>query len=78
MWWPANLEGLEVSETDEGLEFSAPNDTPAGVWLNFWNSSPHNKKFFEEEINKTLLEHAEITLSDAEQLKIHSESHETK
>lgn len=78
MWWPANLEGLEVEETEEGLNFSAPRETPAGEWLHFWNSSHKNQKFFKEEIIKTLLEHADMVISNKEQLKTHSESHETK
>lgn len=35
---PSSLEDLIVEDSETGFTLSAPDDSPAGVWLQYWSS----------------------------------------
>ena len=62
MWWPdpKSLEEMNVEVTDDGMEFSAPEDSVCGMWLHFWNSTKERHAKFQEEMIKTLTSSCEM------------------
>lgn len=60
MWWPSPeaFDQLEVTETETGLEFSAPDDSECGDWLSYFSQTEEFQKEFEEEILKCLVNYA--------------------
>jgi len=67
IWVPAPeaLEVLQVEETDEGFELSAPVGTPCAAWLDYYNSTEELHEEFNtflvdaimEQVNHILKEH---------------------
>ncbi len=55
----AALDDLTVTETEDGLEFSAPPETECGHWLGYWDSSPELREEFSSLIKQTLLDRLE-------------------
>ncbi len=55
----AALDDLTVTETEDGLEFSAPPETECGDWLGYWDSSPDLREEFSSLIKQILLDRLE-------------------
>lgn len=57
MWWPSPeaLKDLEIQESEDGFQFSAPPDSECGVWLSHFAQSEELREVFEAEINNCLL-----------------------
>ena len=66
VWWPIpaeELDDLRVEEVEGGFEFSAPEGTPCGKWLRFWNETEERRERFSKEVLKSILEHAGMQCS---------------
>jgi hypothetical protein len=52
MWWPSPkaFDQLEVTETETGFEFSAPDDSECGNWLSYFSQTEELHQEFEQEI----------------------------
>jgi len=61
MWWPHPdaFDEMTVEDWEHGYTFVAPDDSPAGKWLAFWNQSPEHAEFFTEEFLRTLTNHVQ-------------------
>ena len=59
MWWPHPdaFQDLEVTETDDGWQLSAPDNSELGDWLAFWSQDEAHHTFFEKTFIDTLLSH---------------------
>jgi hypothetical protein len=59
-WWPSlgDFDDVSVEETEEGFTFSAPDDTEAGAWLQYWSSTEERLLVFETELKTVLINHA--------------------
>jgi hypothetical protein len=63
-WWPSPeaFNDLEVTDTEEGWQLSAPDYTELAEWLTFWNQDEAHHKVFEDEFIRVLTDHANKTL----------------
>ena len=64
MWWPSPgaFESLEVTDTDDGFELSAPDDSELGEWLAFWSQDEQHHTYFESVFIKILTDYANLVL----------------
>jgi hypothetical protein len=64
MWWPSPeaFKDLTVTDTEEGWDLEAPDDTELGEWLAFWNQDEAHHRVFNEAFVGALLKHALETL----------------
>lgn len=64
MWWPSpdSFGDLTVTETEEGWQLSAPDDTELSEWIAFWDQSEEHRSFFNVEFLAVLTQHALNTL----------------
>jgi len=56
-WWlhPDSFSELVVEDTEEGWSLSAPNESEAGQWLAYYNSTEELQAQFNEEFKKALM-----------------------
>lgn len=66
MWWPHPdaFDDLTVTDTEEGFELSAPDDSECGSWLGYFNSTEELQKEFETSFVNMLREAAEEKLTN--------------
>ena len=59
MLWPHPdaFQDLEVTDTEDGWQLAAPDDSELGNWLAFWSQDEAHHKFFEAEFIAALLSH---------------------
>lgn len=59
MWWPHPdaFNDLDVTDTEDGWQLAAPDDSELGNWLAYWSQDEAHHKFFEAEFIATLLSH---------------------
>jgi len=64
MWWPSPeaFEDLTVTDTEEGWDLIAPDDTELGAWLNFWNQDEAHHEVFNKAFVSVITKHALKTL----------------
>jgi hypothetical protein len=63
MFWPHPdaLNDLEVEETENGFDLSAPDDTECGEWLKHYSSTEELRLEFQAEFINALITHIEKT-----------------
>lgn len=68
-WWPHPdaFNDLTVTDTDDGWELSAPDDTELAAWLTYWNQDEEHHDLFQDNFVRTLTEYANSVLSTNEQ-----------
>lgn len=56
VWYPSQkaFEELTITETEEGFEFSAPDESECAKWLAYYNSTEELQEEFSAEIIKAL------------------------
>ena len=66
MWWPHPdaFDNLTVTDTEEGFELSAPDDSECALWLGYFNSTEELHKEFETAFVQMLREAVERTLTN--------------
>lgn len=66
MWWPHPdaFDDLTVTDTEEGFELSAPDDSECGLWLGYFYSTEELQKEFETSFVNMLREAAEEKLTN--------------
>ena len=66
MWWPHPdaFDDLTVTDTEEGFELSAPDDSECGFWIGYYNSTQELHEEFETAFVQTLRDAAERRLTD--------------
>lgn len=59
MWWPHPnaFQDLEITDTEEGWQLAAPDESELGAWLEFWSQDEDHHAFFEREFLGALLDH---------------------
>ena len=59
MWWPRpeSFSELSVTDTKEGWQLEAPDDSEIAEWLQYWNQTEEHHDFFEKEFIETLTNH---------------------
>jgi hypothetical protein len=57
-WWPSlkAFDDLTIEDTEEGFALNAPNESEAGQWLAYYNSTEELKAQFSQELTKALIE----------------------
>jgi len=57
-WWPHpdSFSEIVIEDTEEGFTFSAPNESEAGHWLAYYNSTEELQAQFNEEFKKALMD----------------------
>lgn len=65
-WWPHPdaFHDLNVAETEDGWELSAPDNTELAEWLSYWSQDEEHHKLFQETFLATLIRHAESVIED--------------
>ena len=60
MWWPSpeSFGDLTVTDTDNGWDLEAPDDTELGEWLAFWNQDEAHHRVFNTAFVTMLTEYA--------------------
>lgn len=68
-WWPSPdaFSDLTVTDSEDGWELSAPNDTELAAWLNHWNQDEERHALFQTVFVRALTEHANLVLNTNEQ-----------
>ena len=68
-WWPSPdaFSDLTVTDTDDGWELSAPDETELAVWLAHWNQDEDHHALFQDIFVRALTEHANLVLNTNEQ-----------
>lgn len=66
MWWPHPdaFDDLTVTDTEDGYELSAPDDSECGFWLGYFNSTEELQKEFETSFVNMLREAANRALTN--------------
>jgi hypothetical protein len=69
IWYPSlkAFDDLMIVETEDGLEFSAPDGTECAAWLGYYNSTEELREEFNADINGVLTEHIERLESGSSQ-----------
>ena len=67
-WWPSpeSFDALTVTETDEGWELSAPDETELGIWLSYWSETKERHTLFQSMFVQALEKHAHTVIDDLE------------
>jgi len=57
-WWPHpdSFSEIVIEDTEEGFTFSAPNESEAGQWLAYYNSTEELQAQFNKEFKKALMD----------------------
>jgi len=60
-WWPHpdSFSEIVVEDTEEGFTLSAPDESEAGQWLAYYNSTEELHAQFNQEFTKALMNHLE-------------------
>lgn len=68
-WWPHPdaFHDLDVTDTEDGWQLSAPDGTELAEWLNYWNQSEEHHELFQAVFIQTLTDHANLVINDLEQ-----------
>lgn len=68
-WWPSPeaFDDLTVTDTEEGWELSAPDDSELAEWFSYWNQSEEHHALFQTVFVKSLTDHANFVLDSLEQ-----------
>lgn len=67
-WWPSPgaFDDLTVTDTEEGWELSAPDDSELAEWFNYWNQSEEHHALFQTVFVKAMTNHANFVLENLE------------
>jgi hypothetical protein len=65
-WWPSPgaFDNLTVTDTEDGWDLSAPDDTELAEWLSYWNQSEEHHALFQTVFVKALTDHAELVIEN--------------
>jgi hypothetical protein len=57
-WWPSleAFDDLTIEDTEEGFALNAPNESEAGKWLAYYNSTEELHAQFNQELIKSLMD----------------------
>jgi hypothetical protein len=60
-WWPSleAFDDLTIEDTEEGFALNAPNESEAGQWLAYYNSTEELHAQFTQELTKALMDRVE-------------------
>jgi hypothetical protein len=60
-WWPSleAFDDLTIEDTEEGFALNAPDESEAGKWLAYYNSTEELHAQFNQELIKSLMERVE-------------------
>jgi len=60
-WWPHpdSFSEIVIEDTEEGFTFSAPNESEAGQWIAYYNSTEELQAQFGKEFKKALMNNLE-------------------
>ena len=67
-WWPSPeaFDDLTVTDTEEGWELSAPDDSELAEWISYWSQSEEHHALFQKVFVKAMTEHANFVLDNLE------------
>lgn len=65
-WWPSPeaFDDLTVTDTEEGWELSAPDDTELAEWFDYWTQSEEHHALFQAVFTKALTDHANYVIEN--------------
>ena len=68
-WWPSPdaFDDLTVTDTEDGWELSAPDDSELAEWLAYWTQDEEHHSLFQTVFLKTLTDHANLIINNLEQ-----------
>jgi hypothetical protein len=68
-WWPHPdaFHDLDVAETEDGWQLSAPDNTELAEWLSYWSQDEEHHELFQAVFTETLINHAKFVIDQLEQ-----------
>lgn len=72
MWWPdpSAFDSLDVTDTEDGWQLSAPDGTECAAWLAHWNQDKEHRAVFHDAFLQILLEKSNSILEQYGENKI--------